>query len=133
MPNQTEHVDFLSQAKEGTNVYDSGGELIGTVSEVFFAASDEYDPNTVLVPVGGTQSQTAGGDIGTVGGTGGARDFENELSPEVRSSLLRQGYIKAKGGGVFGPVWYITPDQIASLDNDRITLNVAGSEVIRSR
>ena len=125
--------NVLSQAKEGMNIYDSQHDLIGRVAEVFLAGSDQYDTSTVVVPVGGIQSEATGSGTGTVGGTGTHRDFENEFSEDVRALLLRQGYIKAEGAAVFGPVWYITPDQIASIDGNQVNLNVAGSDVIRSR
>ena len=126
---------ILSQVQKGMAVFDVNQEALGTVSDVLLGSTEAYDPDPVLVeaPVVGTPSQPMAGAMGTIGGTGHPRDFENEFPEHVRTALERQGCIKVKGGGVFGPVWYVTPDQIETITDEKISLKVAAREVIRSR
>ena|SRR5579859_3989290 len=133
MPGSIDNEVFVSQAQKGMTVYDVNQELLGTVSDVFTGSSEEYDPAPVEVPAMGLPSQPTISTLGTIGGTGHARDFENEFPAHVRAALSRQGCIKVKGGGVFGPVWYVTPDQINAITAEKISLKVPGREVIRSR
>lgn len=133
MPGSIENEALLLQIQKGMTVYDVNQELLGTVSDVFTGSSEAYDPAPVEVPAMGLQSQPTISTLGTIGGTGHARDFENEFPTHVRAALSRHGCIKIKGGGVFGPVWYVTPDQIDAIKAEKISLNVPGREVIRSR
>lgn len=129
MPGTIEHEELLTQAHEGMTVSDVNQELLGTVAAVYFGSSGQHESEPVEAPVVGSIA----GAMGTIGGTGNPRDFENEFPKHVRAALSHQGCIKVKGGGVFGPLWYVTPQQIDSVDGEQINLNVPAREVIRSR
>jgi hypothetical protein len=129
MLSSIENEKLLTQAQKGMRVYDLNQEFLGTVMDVFVGKAEEFNPSLVEMPVGG-----GGQPVGSViGGAGSASDFENEFPKHVRSALSRQGCLKVRGGGIFGPVWYVTPEQIGTIANDQINLNVPGREVIRSR
>lgn len=120
----------LEQIYEDMDVYDRAGDKIGEVEDVFLGAVDEnavaeglgpataYDPNP-------PESHSFVHDLAEVF-TG-----DDELPETLRSRLLRHGFIRIDGSGLFASDYYATPDQIASVSHDRIQLNVSRDELIK--
>ena len=132
MNTQSREETLLAQVKEGMVVYDDNFERLGTVTDVYFGTSSDENrgikTNPVPLPVDNTKT---GNELKSIdpltaaaGNSGGLDTFENQLQPFTRSWLVQQGFVKAKGWRVFGAVWYITPDQIAMIVGNNITLNV---------
>jgi hypothetical protein len=55
----------------------------------------------------------------------------DELPEELRSRLLRHGYIRIDGSGLFASDYYVISDQIASVSKDRLQLNVLRDQLIK--
>ncbi|HEX5501459.1 MAG TPA: hypothetical protein VFW96_02480 [Thermomicrobiales bacterium] len=115
---------ILRRVTEGMDVYNPDGGKAGTVSAVFFGAGDE-SADIHNVERGGRDPNLPGGagevTLGAVLGPFGAPD---DLPAEVRSRLLRSGYIRVNSAIPFVADRYATPDQIAAVGADRVTLRV---------
>jgi hypothetical protein len=89
------------RVSEGMIVYDSAGELVGTVRVVYFGGASEEAIQKALDPESG---QT---DL---------RDLPKELG--VR--LLRQGYVLIEGPDLTGAIRYIRPEQLEGVFTEEI-------------
>lgn len=78
---------------EGMIVYDSAGELVGTVRVVYFGGASEEAIERAL------HSETGGSDLST-------------LPEELGTLLMRQGYIVVDGPDLMGAARYLRPEQI---------------------
>lgn len=106
---------------EGMIIYDSAGELVGTVQVVYFGgASEEAIQRALHVEAG-----------------------QNDLSSlpeELGARLMSQGYIVVDGPDLTGANRYIGPEQIEGVFpveiegsvNDIVRLRVARSELLHS-
>jgi hypothetical protein len=84
---------------EGMIVYDSAGELVGTVQVVYFGGASEEAIQKAI------QSE--------------ANDLSN-LPAELSTRLLRQGYVLLEGPDLTGGKRYISPDQIEGVFTEEI-------------
>jgi hypothetical protein len=119
----------LVQVREGMAVYDSADKKVGTVKAVHMG-----DGNTVTEGIG-TAPATAGEltnrDDTLVGNLGRAIGGGNELPEGARDRLLRVGYIAINAAGIFTGDRYATTEQVATVADDRVILNVPNDELIR--
>jgi hypothetical protein len=120
---------ILTQVYEGMDVYDRTGDNIGTVEYVYLGAVSE-------------DADTYGAGPATASGPGRGEDsliedFAKALSagdhvPEaLRERLRRQGFIRIDSTGLFAADRYVTPDQVADVSGDRVTLRVTRDELIK--
>ena len=114
---------LIEQVREDMQVVDASGDDIGKVTYVKMG-----DPDAVT-----TQGEETGRDGGLLGDAQGL--FGGEDEPKVdgseRNQLVRVGFIKVGGGGLFGRGRYATGDQIASVSGDTVTLNVMKDDLLR--
>ncbi len=121
----------LTKVREGMKVYDRTGKDIGKVDRVYMGSvsekQDEYGEgaSTPSSPGRGPLPDTLMKDV--------VKAFDpNEQLPDVlQKRLLREGFVRVEGGGLFGADRYVTPDQIASVSGDRVDLRVAKDELIK--
>jgi hypothetical protein len=115
VPSGTTSEGPIALVREGMRVIDSAGEEIGTVE---------------LVKMGDPEAVTAEGEdiadeglFDTVGGIFGAGS-EPDLPRTLRGRLLRYGFIKIDGKGLFSKDRYVKADRIAGVSGDTVRLNV---------
>ncbi len=119
----------LQMVHDDMQVYDSSGKKIGRVKQVFFGAgTDSIDEGT-----GGpanTPSPLESSDENTFQ-TGMANAvFGDNLAPDVlRKRLEKNGFIRIDTG-ILSRDRFALPDQIASVDGDRVNLKVSENELI---
>lgn len=125
--------NILNTIHEGMTVYDSTGDRIGTVDFVHFgAASDtQQDLGTGAAAPGPADSVQMRDDslidaFAEVFAPG-------EVPDELREKLMQSGYIRLDADGLFAADRFITPDQIASVRENDIELNVSRDQLIKRR
>jgi hypothetical protein len=119
--------DILAQVHEDMPVYDVNHNHIGKVRALFLgvgtreelergegsatAHDSNFHENNFIVDL--------------------ARAFDTDEVPEpIRARLRRSGFIRLDADGIFSSDRYITPEQIASVD-DHVHLNVTRESLIK--
>lgn len=112
----------LARVREGMQVIDARGAVVGTVKEVKMGdaqAATHY----------GQRSATDGSFLAEVKSlfVGGEPDVPGELA----TRLLRLGYIKIDGPGMLGPDRYAAADRVTAVDDQAVHLSVAEEQTVR--
>ncbi len=143
--------NILSRIEEGMVVYDSENKRLGTVLDLYFGASAtgedvSSESRAAGAATVGTGAVPALGDVDAAvvaplaplmpggivtGGVAWTGTFESEIPNPVRDNLLQEGFIKIRGGGILGAVWYAVTSQIASAEGKEVHLNVPGDQLTR--
>lgn len=119
--------NLLSKIHKGMVVYDEAQNEIGTVEYVQFGDEDPLRPGTRAVTPGET------GESGQWLMESIADVFAPDDLPEtLRERLLLYGFVRVDGPGLFNADRYIFPNQIQSVNGNRITLNISKNELIQS-
>jgi hypothetical protein len=121
---------ILAQIRQGMEVYDRANNKVGTVQDIQFGESSQQAFNE---REGAATAQTHGAREGTWLGNLLSSLFPDEVPEVLRDRLIRHGYIQIDTGGITDRDRYATPDQIAGVSGDKVTLNVLGDELIRQR
>lgn len=110
----------IEQIREGMHVVDSAGEDVGTVSVVQMG-----DPEAATV-----EGEESGGE-GFLGGVANAFGFEDEpdLPPTLQARLMRFGFIKVDGKGLFAADRYVRADRIDGVSGDTVRLSVSKDRI----
>ncbi|MFN7024485.1 MAG: hypothetical protein ACK4QP_08165 [Pseudorhizobium sp.] len=109
---------ILNKIRKGMTVCDPNGTRIGTVEFVRLSDEDPSDP--------GAQSVTPS----TLEPGHSLLDFvadslrTDEVPEPLRARLQRHGFIRVDAAGLFAADRYVMPDQIASVAEDQVMLNV---------
>ncbi|HML21034.1 MAG TPA: hypothetical protein PKD09_05260 [Aggregatilinea sp.] len=117
---------MLESIHEGMDVYDVEGNKIGTVDYVQFGDENPATPEV--------ESATAT-DPNQIGEDSLMEDIAEALMPgsdlpeEVRSTLIREGYIKIDSGFLRSDR-YAPLSQVASVNTERVTLKTNRDELI---
>jgi hypothetical protein len=90
----------LMEVREGMPIYDSEGRKAGTVTYVQFP-SEMAEPDLM----------------------GEAAYLPNNMPPDMRARLLREGFVQIEGG-LFSPDRFILPHQILRVEDDHIELTI---------
>jgi len=120
----------LKQIREDMDVYDRDGEKIGEVEDVFLGSvgeeADDFGqgPATANAPVDPPANSWLEDFAEAFTG-------QDEMPETLRARLLRSGFIRIDGSGFFASDYYATPEQIASVADDRVQLNVHRDELIK--
>jgi hypothetical protein len=114
----------LNHVREGMKVVDQAHETIGTVEWVRLSDEDPSTPQPEIVE--GSAEQPDRSPVDTL-----ARLQPDRLPGELRARLLREGFIRVEGAGLFGPDRYVLPKQIQSVSQGEVTLKVAKAELIK--
>ncbi|MDP9443593.1 MAG: PRC-barrel domain-containing protein [Actinomycetota bacterium] len=109
-------MDAMSQVREGMRVVDSTGEEIGTVEDLKMG-----DPEAVTSAGQDAQAGASGLMVDLAEGAG-AR--EPDVPPQQAERMLRMGYVKIDGKGLFGSDYYAVADQVARVEGDTVHLAV---------
>src|SRR5436190_22708066 len=104
--------NVLLHIREGMDVYDVNDKKVGKVENLYMGEASEETlergegPATARDP--NKTGDTLFEDLAEV--------FAPDNLPEVlRARLLREGFIRVDGAGLFAADRYVTPDQIASV------------------
>ncbi len=123
---------ILKSIEADMDVYDRAGNKFGEVADMFFgAAGDEslegVEPASIsdAVTNDGNEMNELIEDFARV--LGG----EDRIPEELRRRLLHDGFIRVDADGLFAADRYVTPDQIASVDEKGVHLKVTRDELIR--
>ncbi len=135
---------ILTHVHDGMHVLDRNGKEVGKVDAVYFGevnekldergegaatAREQRDTRTVVgLPLNTTMPSQTG--VGGVIPPGSQLGIDN-LPDVVRNRLLRLGFIRIGGGILHGPR-YVLPEQIATVQGNRVNLNIASDELIKS-
>lgn len=119
---------ILTQIYEGMTVYDRQGEKIGTVKRVYLGAVGAEDEERGLGAATTAASETQESSL--------LEDFAKAFAPDplpevLRNRLLRHGFIRIDSTGLFATDRYALPQQIASVADDRVILQVTRDELIK--
>ena len=107
----------IARVQEGMRVVDATGEEVGKVAYVKMG-----DPEAVT---------TQGNQPGATGLTEGFVDVlapggrEPDVPDPLRTNLLRTGFVKIKGHGLFARDRYISVERVRDVSSDAIHLDVA--------
>ncbi len=116
---------ILNQVVEGMAVYDRDEKRVGKVRDIFFGSGDDEADQERPGPAPDADVS----DASPLGGLANA--MAGDDTPAVlRARLLRQGYVQIDSAGLFAADRYATPEQIASVGEDRIILNVTADELV---
>jgi hypothetical protein len=117
----------FEKIKKDMPVYDRYDEKVGTVAEIRFGDDDPRTPEPESVQASAPQEQgsTLVEDLAQAFRAG------PNLPPPLRARLDRMGYLKL-AGGLFQKDTYVLPNQIAQVDEERVTLSVPGGELVHA-
>ena len=118
--------NMLNQIHEDMPVYDRRGNKIGTVDEIQFGDENPEEPGVETA----TAKRPSNGDGGLIEDLARAFSAGDMLPAELRSRLIRYGFFKIDTG-LLSPDRYVSADQIASVDGERVTLNVSEDDLIK--
>jgi hypothetical protein len=115
---------MIESVYKGMKVVDVAGEKVGTVEYVGMG-----DPGDVTTEGNRPQEGILGGLVDAV--TGGQP--EPDVAGPMRDQLIRDGFIKIDGPGLFHTNRYVRSDHIASVKDDTVTLSVRKDELAKER
>lgn len=106
---------LIGLIEKGMTVLDAAGEPVGTVEDVGMG-----DPSADTTQ--GNRPQV--GMIGAIAEGVTGRQPEPDVPGPMRDQLLRYGFVKIDGPGLFHTNRYVRSDRIASVTGDTVTLTV---------
>ena len=114
---------LIEQVYEGMQVVDSAGEELGKVEFVKMG-----DPQAATTQ--GSESESRG-LIGAIGRAIAPDEAEPDVPTPLRDRLLRTGFFKVDGPGLFGTDRYVRADLIQAVSPDRVILQVRKDQLPR--
>jgi hypothetical protein len=120
---------LLRNIHEGMEVFDSNGDKVGTVDDLYFGADSDdmarHGAGAATAPDPSMRSETLVEDIAD------ALFGNDNLPEEMRQRLLNNGFIRVDGSGFLASDLYVLPEQIASVDDDDVHLNVTREGLLK--
>lgn len=121
---------MLSRVRKNMDVFDVNGDKVGYVEDMYFGA-DADDPKAYgagAATTGTPRDASTGGIIGDLARAA----FDDHDMPDVfRARLMNEGFIRIEPGTLFGSDMFATPDQIVSVSEDGVHLNIDRDSLIR--
>jgi hypothetical protein len=118
-------VRSMERITEGMTVVDLAGETVGKVEYVQFG-----DPQAVTTE-GNDLERPGGGVIGEAAMAVFGDEREPDVDEPLRTQLLRYGFIKVDGPGLFSKDRYVRADLIGNVSDDVVTLKVGKADLPR--
>ena len=122
------HNTILNEVHEGMRVIDRDGEEIGTVRRVFLGAVSDEMHERGKGPATAPDPEIR--DDSLFDNLAEAFSADDPLPEALRGQLLRQGFIRIDSAGLFASDRYATPDQIETVSDDIVRLNLAKDDLI---
>lgn len=126
-PNQTRSI--MSAVRTGMVVYDSSGDRIGTVEDLYFGADAD-------APINDASGAATTGMPRTTRGGGVLDDLlrsifgDDDMPDTLRNRLMNEGFIQIEPGTLLGGDMFATPDQISGVTSDGVQLNIDRKQLI---
>ena len=117
----------LKHVEEGMKVFDRDRHEIGKVEYVQFG---DDDPSTPEVEAAAPNRLETRRDT-LLDNIAQAFTADDDLPEEIRAKLLQQGFVRIDAAGIFAADRYVTPEQIASVSNDGLLLNVTKDQLVK--
>jgi hypothetical protein len=118
---------ILENIKTGMRVLDQADNEIGTVDYVKFSDEDPRHPGAETASVNPIQRDSRDSLVTNVLDVFSSDDVPDEL----RDRLLREGFVRVESNGLFHADRYILPNQIQSVNDDEVRLNVMKAALIK--
>lgn len=115
----------LRDVEQGMRVFDRERHEIGKVEWVQFG---DDDPETPEVEASGPSDRR---DDDTLLDVIAKAFSTDDLPEEVRARLLHQGLVRIDADGLFAADRYVMPEQIDSVSDDGLMLNVTRDELMQ--
>jgi hypothetical protein len=112
---------LIELVREGMRVVDAAGEELGKVELVRMG-----DPAAATIDTPPPQREGFLSDIAEAFGGEG----EPDLPEPLRSQMLRTGFVKIDGKGWIDTDRYVSPEYIAGVNEDTVTLSIAREEIL---
>jgi hypothetical protein len=132
-----DRLNQIQEIQEGMAVYDVTGTKLGTVTAMYLGGNSPEGrtetggtaaPGNVVIPaVLSTPGQASGNNPGPIPAV---RVSDNALPDAVRARLEQTGYVRVTPGGLFPNDFFVTPEQILKVDEDRVELKVVRERLI---
>ena len=119
----------LLQVREGMTVYDRAEQRVGTVKEVYLGDGSEQARDAGMAPA--TAGHKPDRTASILEGLSEALNQRDNLPDTARDHLLGVGYITIDAVGIFTGTRYATAEQVATVADDRVMLNIGDNELIR--
>jgi hypothetical protein len=122
----------LERVRTGMKVVDAAGHDIGKVAfvkmsdpvaETEEAETDRYHGEVIAAP-SPSLGDSSGRPMVAMPVGPANNEIEEEVPEPIRARLLRKGYLRIDGALLFGKDRYVFGDQIASVGDDVVKLNV---------
>jgi hypothetical protein len=132
-------VDWIAQARHGQEVYDRMGKKVGKVDAAYGGAGETVPAHTgvVVAPVASSMAtQQAAPIVEAVAVPAKVPVFDDSLvtddtfPKELLARLQHDGFIRIDAG-LLKHHRYALRDQIADIEDDRVSLNVVADELIK--
>ena len=120
--------DTAALVREGMEVYDVDNQHVGTVDMVH---SGEVTPAAEAAGLGPGQPSTDAAPSGSLVGDVLGLFNPVDTSETAESRLLQKGFVRIGRSGLFSSARYVTLDQVAAVEGDRVLLNVRGENLIK--
>jgi hypothetical protein len=117
----------LKFVEEGMKVFDSNRNAIGTVEYVQFGDDDPSTPQLESVSVSDPRDRRRS----LIDNIADAFTAGDNIPDEIRERLLHQGFVRIDADGIFEADRYVTPEQIDSVSNDGLMLNVTREQLVK--
>ncbi len=120
--------NILSLIREDMEVYGANGDHIGEVESVYMGASTPIENEMGTGAATNANTTLRGESILDVF----ADALDDDTVPDVlRARLQHDGFVRIESDGLFSSDRYILGEQIASVSNDRVILNVNKKDLIK--
>lgn len=122
------HADILRNVHAGMRVVDSASHEIGKVDWVKYGDDDPSTPEPEAAGISPIEdAELPDTLLETI-----AEAFQSDRLPdEIRERLLHQGFVRIDADGLFSADRYVTPEQIAQVSSDTLTLKVSKAELLK--
>lgn len=121
---------ILEQIKEDMDVFDSQGNHIGDVEDIYLGSATDEEREMGTGPASAGE-RYAPSEESFMQDLAAALGGEIRIPRELVSRLLYEGYIKLDSDGLFAADRYILPDQIAAVQSDGVHLNVEREKLVK--
>jgi hypothetical protein len=122
---------IFAQIREGMGVYDVRDNHIGSVAFVHFGAASETQQELGTGPASPAPADNPNLRRDTLIDNLAEAFDPNEVPAELQEKLLVSGYLRLDTAGLFASDRFITPEQIASVADDRVYLSVNRDQLVK--
>lgn len=123
----------LSGIREGMGVFDRKDNHIGKVDFVYFGAVSDIQQARGTGPASAAPGDSMSMRNDTLVDWLADAFHPNDVPTELRERLETNGFIRVDADGLFAADRFVTPDQIARVDDDRVQLTLERDQLIKRR